>query len=244
MKMYKALISFFSLLLVILMVFFLADRFISGISFSDIAFFQSRKESVYTIEEEIKDLYQLNTSEYRIKLIFPFDFVDRDIDWREIKQIYERDLEPTEPQIKDLAIYQSSLNAGIDPAVDLYDFIIVTAVVKAGIYLGNTVEEIDLNSLVTIQNREDNKTISLHIPDMRITDYYIEDRRPDKDNFPDAKLTPGQWRDLVDFINPLIVEKVIQLGILDNARKNSQLLMEKILMDSGFSEVYFTGLDL
>ncbi|MBI9099639.1 MAG: hypothetical protein JEY91_14260, partial [Spirochaetaceae bacterium] len=138
MKMYKALISFFSLLLVILMVFFLADRFISGISFSDIAFFQSRKESVYTIEEEIKDLYQLNTSEYRIKLIFPFDFVDRDIDWREIKQIYERDLEPTEPQIKDLAIYQSSLNAGIDPAVDLYDFIIVTAVVKAGIYLGNT----------------------------------------------------------------------------------------------------------
>ncbi|MBI9098128.1 MAG: DUF4230 domain-containing protein, partial [Spirochaetaceae bacterium] len=102
----------------------------------------------------------------------------------------------------------------------------------------------DLNSLVTIQNRKDNKTISLHIPDMRITDYYIEDRRPDKDNFPDAKLTPGQWRDLVDFINPLIVEKVIQLGILDNARKNSQLLMEKILMDSGFSEVYFTGLDL
>ena len=79
---------------------------------------------------------------------------------------------------------------------------------------------------------------------MEITDYYIEDRRPDLDNFPDAELTPGQWRDLVDFLNPLIVEKIVQFGILENARENSQVLIEKILRESGFSEVSFTGSDL
>lgn len=241
------LVILFLLLLLALMGFAL-ERYVAGISFSDFSPFSKRVESAYTVAEEIGDLYLLNTSEYRVKLIFPYDFIERDVNWWQIKSLYEQKMEPDDGQREKLEIYKASLDAGIDPAVNNYNFIILTAVVKAGIDISGTAfdnpqlfEEQFLSNFISIVKKPNEKTISLYLPDAAITEYYIEDRKPDNDNFPDAELTPGQWRDLVDFLNPRIVDKVIELGILDDAGENSRILIDKILTDSGFSEVSFTG---
>jgi hypothetical protein len=176
-----------------------------------------------------------------MKMIFPFDFVEKNYDWWAVKRIYEEGGAPVQERYeKGLAIYEACIRAGFDPALDVYDFIVLTAVVKAGIAFEN-----NRGSFINIEeDKKSGKIISLHIPEVGITDYYIEDRKPEDDNFPDARLTPEQWRDLVLFLNPLIQEQVIHLGILGNARENCESLIEKILIEAGFSEVYFTGQDL
>lgn len=248
MKNLKIPLFILSLLLILSLLGFALERYVAGISFSDFSPFKSREESAYTIAEEIGDLYLLNTSEYRVKLIFPYDFINRDVDWRQIKYLFEQNLEPEESERNQLEIYRSCLDAGIDPAVDNYNFIILTAVVKAGINISGTAYDNPqfydkelLSQFISINDHEMGKSISLFIPDAGITEYYIEDRKTDNDNFPDAELTPGQWRDLVNFLNPRIVDKVIDLGILDNAGENNRILIEKILKDSGFTKVSFTG---
>ena len=244
------LLLLFIVFLFVAIVFF--DRFITGFSFSDLSFFKSEKHSAFTIAEEIGDLYQLNTSEYRVKLIFPFDFAEREFNWWIVKEAFEMGYALDEKMDDEMAIYQSCLNAGFDPAVNTYEFIVLTAVVKAGINISGTVfenpslfENQIIDEYISIEeSADDKKIISLCIPKVEVTDYYIEDRKPDSDNFPDAKLTPVQWRDLVKFLNPLIQEKVIQLGILKNAENNSRELIERILIDGGFSEVIFIGQEL
>lgn len=251
MKSLKIPIYVFSFILILLLMIFFIERFIAGISFTDVSFWGNTKESAYTIVDEIGDLYLLNTTEYRVKLIFPYDFIDRDINWSAVKEIHEQGKEPDEDQRKNLKIYQSCLDAGIDPSVDLFDFIILTAVVKAGINISDSIydnPEMDREDRFfkygSITESDKGQSIELLLPDAEITDFYIEDRRPDSDNFPDAELTPGQWRDLIIFLNPLIMEKVVRLGILENAGENNRKLIEKILKDSGFSAVSFTGRDL
>jgi hypothetical protein len=245
-------LSVLSIIAIIVITVFIFDRFIAGISIWNFSIFKSKKESTYTIAEEIGDLFLLNTSEYRMKLIFPFDFVDQNYNWWVVKEIYDEGSDVPEYLKNELTIYQSCRNAGFDPALDIYDFIILTSVVKAGINISGTIFENPLlfpdtkiNDYIKIEKSgEDKKNISLHIPKVEITDYYIEDRKPENDNFPDAQLTPGQWRDLVTFLNPLILDKVVKLGILENARENSEQLIEKVLKEGGFSEVNFTGQDL
>ncbi len=248
MKSLKIPLLILSLLLVLSLLGFALERYVAGISFSDFSPFKSREESAYTIADEIGDLYLLNTSEYRVKLIFPYDFTDRNVNWWQIKSLYEQNIEPEESERNQLEIYSSCIDAGIDPAVDNYNFIILTAVVKAGINISGTVydnpqsyDKDMLSQFISINEHDMGKNITLFIPDAGITEYYIEDRKTDNDNFPDAELTPGQWRDLVNFLNPRIVEKVIELGILNNAGENNRILIEKILKDSGFSNVSFTG---
>lgn len=248
MKSHKIPFLIFSLILFLSLLGFALERYVVGISFSDFSPFSSKKESAYTVAEEIGDLYLLNTSEYRVKLIFPYDFISRDVNWWRMKSLYEQNIEPEESEKNQLEIYSSCIAAGIDPAVDNYNFIILTAIVKAGINISGTAydnpqayDQELLSQFISINNNEKGKSISLFIPDAEITEFFIEDRKPDNDNFPDAELTPGQWRDLVDFLNPRIVEKVIDLGILDYAGENSRVLVEKILKDSGFFKVSFSG---
>ena len=252
MKIRNAFIYVSSFLLIIFLVILLIERTVAGVSFSDFSIFRSEKHSAYTIADEVGDLYLLNTSEYRMKMIFPFDFVKRDVDWWKVKHNFEQKSVDGAEISREMLIYSACLDAGFDPTVDIYDFIVLTAVIKAGINISGTAfgnpelfgnERID--EYIQINEQDNNqKNISIYIPEVEITDYYIEDRKPDNDNFPDAELTPRQWRDLVNFINPLIQEEVISLGILENAEENSRLLIEKILKDSGFSEVNFVGKDL
>lgn len=240
----------FALLLAAL-TFLLVDRFIVGFSLPALGFLRERKESAYTVAEEVGDLYLLNTSEYRMKLIFPFDFVDRDVSWWSVKEMYERGFEADENQQELIHIYKACLDGGFDPSVDIYDFIVFTAVVKAGINISGTVfenpalyEPGSLDSYLKIDETGTGRNISVYVPEAEITDLYIDDRKPSSDNFPDAQMTPAQWRDLVEFLEPRIREKVISLGILEDAAENSRKLIETILRDSGFSDVAFTEREL
>lgn len=209
------------ILVVLIVLLTVIDRLIPGVSLSDVHFFQSKKFSAYTVSDEIEEISLLNTSEYRMKMIFPFDFVEKDFNWWKVKRLYLRGDSGVGGMEKELTLYKACLDAGFDPALDVYNFIVLTAVVKAGITLRG-----DLNFFIEVDD-DLKKIISLSIPEAEITDYYIEDRKPDNDNFPDASLTPVQWRDLVNFLNPLIREKVVLMGILDNAEKNSEQLIEK-----------------
>lgn len=233
-------------LMLVLITLFVMDRYVTGVRLPRLSFFSSKTSSAYTVAQEVSDLYLLNTSEYKLKLIFPYDFVDRDISWWAVKEIYESQLEVDADQQELVEIYKACLNSGFDPAIDVYDFIIITAVVKAGINISGTVfenpafYEEGLDSYLRIEGEGAEKTISLYIPPAEITEFYIDDRKPSDDNFPDAQLTPARWKELIDFLHPKIREKVIELGILKDAGENSRELISKLLKDNGFSRVLFT----
>ncbi|MBN2657007.1 MAG: DUF4230 domain-containing protein [Spirochaetales bacterium] len=235
----------FTLLLAAVTFLFL-DRYVVGLSLPRFSLFSRKSSSAYTAAEEIGDLYLLNTSEYRLKLIFPYDFVDRDLSWWALREMYDRGLSGDEQQQELLRIYKACLDCGFDPAVDVYEFVILNAVVKAGINISGTVfsnpalfGEGALNSYMMVEEEGEGKIVSLHLPPAEITEMYIEDRKPSDDNFPDARMTPAQWRDLVDFLEPRIRDRVVGLGILSDADENSRDLIRKILTDSGFAEVKF-----
>lgn len=243
MKLKAAIAPILFALLLVSCTLFLIDRFVIGVNLPAFSFLRNSKESAYTVAEEIEDLFLLNTSEYRMKLIFPFDFVDRDISWWIVKEMYEQDYQADDDQQELIDIYKACLASGFDPSVDVYDFIVLTTIVKAGINLTDA-DYKNSDSLIRIEQSGSGKRITLYIPDAEITEIYIDDRKPSSDNFPDAEMTPAQWGELVTFLSPRIRERVIQLGILEDAAENSRILIDKILKDSGFVEVIFTEREL
>lgn len=241
----KILPPFIFALLLAALCFFIVDRYIIGLTLHRFFFFGTRKESAYTVAEEIDDLYILNTSEYRLKLIFPYDFVDRDLNWWSIREMRDRKIEAGPDIQPSLDIYEACLESGLDPAATPYNFIVITAVVKAGIPLGSTpFDRGDADLWMKVDRGGTGRIITLRLPEPEITGMMIDDRKPAADNFPDASMTPAQWRNLVGFLNPLIRERVLEMGILDDAGKSSRKLIEKILKDSGFDVVLFTETEL
>lgn len=109
-----------------------------------------RITSSWSVLREIRDLQELETASYHMKVVFPFDFTRRDtVDWTYLKLQYDRDInlfmaktDPAAhpggrlpPEWEHAELYHICRSAGIDPGRPDYRFIVLSAVFTAGVDL-------------------------------------------------------------------------------------------------------------
>lgn len=109
-----------------------------------------RITSSWSVLREIRDLQELETASYHMKVVFPFDFTRRDtVDWTYLKLQYDRDInlfmaktDPAAhpgrrlpPEWEHAELYHICRSVGIDPGRPDYRFIVLSAVFTAGVDL-------------------------------------------------------------------------------------------------------------
>ena len=107
-----------------------------------------RITSSWSVLREIRDLQELETASYHMKVVFPFDFTRRDtVDWTYLKLQYDRDINlfmaKTDPaahpggrlplEWEHAELYHICRAVGIDPGRLDYRFIVLSAVFTAGV---------------------------------------------------------------------------------------------------------------
>ena len=228
------------------------------------AVFQSRRKrqqsASYAVLQEVRDIYSLNTAEYTMKVIFPFDFIEPGINWQELKYYYDTDKEAFREKSQidyypDRKVpvtwryshfYAQCRGAGYELAKAQQDFFIITATVKAGFNLENypllddNKPDGDLDNFVRIKQTDDGKKILyLKKPDSVVTEFIIEDHNLSALGYPDVSLSPDQWSAIIRYLSPRIEDIVILKGILEEADRNGQQLLTQIMLGSGFDDVVY-----
>ena len=109
-----------------------------------------RITSSWSVLREIRNLQELETASYHMKVVFPFDFTRRDtVDWTYLKLQYDRDpnlfMTKTDPaahpggrlppEWEHAELYHICRAVGIDPGRPDYRFIVLSAVFTAGVDL-------------------------------------------------------------------------------------------------------------
>ncbi len=205
-----------------------------------------RVTSVYTSLLESTGDALLNSSEYSLKIIFPYDFIEREdldsVPWRDLQRLYDTYREDyllrENPELypdrkipdewKYAALYRLCRENGLDPASDPRSFVVIAAGIKAGIRL------MDRESyLISVESGED-KTLKLRLPPADITDIIIIDRPVEDQGFPEVRITPQQWSSLIDTITPGIIRMAVDKGILEEAERSAVSLLKGLFEGAGF----------
>ncbi len=207
---------------------------------------EQRSVSVYSSLVESTEDSLLNSSEYTMKVIFPYDFIDpqdRDsVPWREMQRFYNSDpaafLLQDNPELypdreipeqwKYASVYRMCRENGLDPARDPDSFLVVSAGIKAGFrLLENDLPRFSLET-------EEDKKLNLRLPPAGITDIIIYDRPKGGQVYPEVDMTPQQWSRLIETLMPEIVTMAVDKGILREAEASAASLLSELFKGAGY----------
>ena len=207
---------------------------------------EKRITSVYSSLIESTEDSLLNSSEYTLKVIFPYDFIepgDRDaVPWRTMQRLYNSDsaafLLKDNPELypdrevpsqwKYASVYRMCRENGLDPAGDPDSFLVVSAGIKAGFRLLD-----ENNPLFSLETGEDKK-LNLRLPPAGITDIIIYDRPEGGQEYPEVAMTPQQWSRLIEALMPEIVKMAEDKGILREAEVSAVSLLSELFKGAGY----------
>lgn len=214
----------------------------------------SSKSSVATVESELYKLADLNTAEYRMRLIFPYDFTEGTADWLMYKNTWELNpslfadrIDPAQyvdgqipEEWKSGAFYRDCRLAGIDPFEFRYDFLVLSVVVKAGTDLSVFSESLGGTPPIVMKKTETGqKELTIDLPAPEIHEMIIEDLDNREWGYPDPPVSPEEWRQLVDFLRPRMEQWALDAGILEEADRQSRILLQGLLQDDETLSVRF-----
>ena len=190
-------------------------------------------KSSYTeiILKEIHKVSNLSTVEYIYKSVFPFDFIDEETNWKTLLLKEAKNEVLSKIEIEKLKLYNQCKSIGINLESNIYDFVVITSIVKAGLNLENGLDSED----VIIEG----KNITLKIPQTVITNFTIEDPDSSRYQYPDIDVTPMQWKQITDYVEEKIRLKVLEDGILKIAELRGNEFIKSILLESGWENVTF-----
>ena len=204
------------------------------------------QKAVYSTLMETGETSLLQSAEYRMKILFPYDFMeDGDkVDWQVLQWYYNNDPDQYQMnsspsfypdqvlpgQWKYASLYSLCRESGIDPANDGSFFIVISAAVRAGIsFSSETMEIVPL----TDESRAVPK-VRLVLPSPEITDIIIEDRNVQNNDFPEVPMTPDQWSRFIKVLSPRFRDLAIREGILEMAAESATRLLRDLFEGAGF----------
>jgi len=205
----------------------------------------TRESSVYTSLVESGQSSILNSAEFRMKILFPYDFIDKgdEINWRLLQWYYNNNRDEFNRKSSEsfyperelpenwkyARLYALCRESGIDPADDSDFFVVISASVKAGIPF------ISENMRVLTETGPDENTekIKLILPGAKITDIIIEDRTQENSGFPEVAMSPAQWSRFISALVPEISELAVREGVLELARESASLLIRDLFEGAG-----------
>ena len=219
------------ILFILLFSFIILIIAVPGLSFKLPFMYNTKSSYTEIILKEIHKVSNLSTVEYIYKSVFPFDFIDKDTDWKTILSKEAKNDFLSEIEIDKLKLYNQCKSIGINLESNIYDFVVITSIVKAGLNLEKWFHSDDI--LI------ESKNITLRIPETVITNFTIEDPDSSRYKYPDMDVTPIQWKQITEYVEEKIRLKVLEDGILKNAELRGNEFIKSILLESGWENVTF-----
>ncbi|HUX12045.1 MAG TPA: DUF4230 domain-containing protein [Spirochaetia bacterium] len=211
---------------------------------------ESRNATV--LLERVRDMYRLDTVEMVYRTVFPYDYMDPTLDIGSIIAATRASrgsvaslLSPAQERY--LRAYNLSRDLGMQTGPDRYDFVVVTAVVHAGIDLSDTTvahpEAASKQEIAQWMKLDESngagRSVSVRLPQAVVTEVRIED--PDKATYayPDVQIPPSGWKRITAFVASHIREDAERSDLRNLARERARTLVESFLKNTGFDTVDF-----
>lgn len=187
--------------------------------------------------EEIRKLDTLHTVEYVHKTVFPFDFLDPSINYPRLIHRLRSETGSTEELLSPaereyLQARNLAVRLGVDVSDSASEFVVVTVIARAGL---------DLSEL-QLEVQDDRRSLLVYLPPPRIVEISLEDTKPEDYPYPDIRLNPADWRDIVAFIEDRIGSRLIEEGILEAAAAGGEDFLRALFSQSGFDSLEFRPL--
>lgn len=246
----KRLLLILSLIVLLVLGFLLGNRLFPE---SFLGQLWSSSHSAVVTQVELKRLSLLNTAEYRMRLIFPYDFVDSQPDWLMYKNFWEfhrstfySRIDPAEYVDGQLPgewaagpFYARCREAGIDPYLFKDDFLVLPVWAKAGVDLSSMNDTLAGEPLAALLEEEGETLLRIHLPKADITDLVIEDQDSREWGYPDARISPEDLKYLITYLLPDIEERVRKSGLLEQADRQARMILESLFAGSGYSRIEY-----
>ncbi|OQY35677.1 MAG: hypothetical protein B6241_00350 [Spirochaetaceae bacterium 4572_59] len=209
----------------------------------------SRMTTVYTSLVDSSQSSLINTAEYSLKILFPYDFIEEgdEVPWKQLQRLYKYRREDyllnespemyADRKIPELwkyaGLYRICRESGLDPANDSLSFVVIEAGLKAGVRLPPGGPEQEGRDLLSIHGPK-GENISLNLPAANITDIIIIDRPLEGQGYPELKMTPDQWSLLIERMTPRIEGLAVDKGLLREAERGAVQLITDLFEGAGF----------
>ncbi|MDA3957388.1 DUF4230 domain-containing protein [Oceanispirochaeta sp.] len=207
---------------------------------------QSRTDKkVYSTLMETSEASLLQSAEFRMKVLFPYDFMEEgdDVNWQVLQWFYNNDpdaylLKSSLSFYPDLklpakwkyaSLYALCRESGVDPANDSDFFIVISAIARAGVPFSSDkmlIQPLPLSA-------DGSPRVDMILPSPGITEIIIEDRTDEDNGFPELTMTPDQWSRFIRILSPQIRELAVREGILDLAEESAALLLKDLFEGAG-----------
>ncbi|HOV62450.1 MAG TPA: DUF4230 domain-containing protein [Spirochaetia bacterium] len=186
----------------------------------------------------VRDICAIHTVEYVYKVVFPHDFLPKDMNFRRLLQLKALGRNLSDEDKDAIRVYELCKLIKLDPEKDIYNFFVITARVKAGFDLTDEFFTASDSIRDYISLAEDG-TVKITLPPSVITEFVIEDAESSTYLYPDVKVSPAQWKLVTEFVSQKIRDRVIEQGILVKAEENGKTLIEQMLNEAGKRSVLF-----
>ncbi len=215
----------------------------------------------WSILQEIKDLEELETAAYDMRIVFPFDLVGEDeVDWRFLKIQYDRSpsqfLQKTSSdwyvggilprEWKYGNLYYLCRQAGIDPGRPDNRFIVMSISIHAGVKLNSWLSGFetsgpeDIVKGIEISIADDgSRSLMILAPQVEVTSFIVEDRDVTKEEYPDVPVSPEEWSHLVSGLEPALREMAMSGKLLERADSEARSFLTEIFKAAGYDNVVF-----
>lgn len=208
-----------------------------------------RVTHVYSELIESSESSLLQTAEFRLKIIFPYDFVDEkdDVDWQFLQRQFE--IYPDEFQMraskefypdkeipyewKYAEIYTLCRESGIDPAGRGESFIVISTRTRAGFDFNEDSISLVTEMFHTVDGEKESDSVILILPGPEITAIIVDDQIPEDDAYPEIDMSPSQWSRFIIALTPKIGELAVDEGILDLAEETATFLLSDLFGGAG-----------
>ena len=220
--------------------FFLISDTVFDLDFGIIR--EKEVSSSAAILTQMRDVLSLNTVEAVYKIVFPYDFVPRDMNWGLfLKQYREgRPLSLLEESYMD--VYDLCEEIGISLDTKRREFVVITAIIKAGFDLSSPFfgfAETSNDQAGSYVSIDSTGAAAITVPPAVVTDIILEDADTQTYPYPDIGIGPEGYRKLTTFVRERIAATAESEGILELARENGKRFLKQVLMDSGYLAVIF-----
>ena len=185
------------------------------------------------ILKQVRDISRLNTIEFIYKTVFPYDLISENTDFNALVDRYRKGEKLSFTEIETLSVYGLAEQAGINLLKNDNSFAVVTVRLKAGYDFSDSLQE------DTVLIDEQNRSITIQLPPVQITEVIIEDADSSIYDYPDLEVSPEQWKTLTSILSRKIKTKAEERGILEAAGVRGRTYIEQLLLSAGFQQVLF-----
>ena len=188
-----------------------------------------------------RDLMRLNTLEAVYKVVFPYDFIPQDHDWKAFNDSIAEGYRPRGEEAGWLEVLYLSDSAGLDITQRANDFIVVTVVAKLGFDLEAFATEsrsVANGSVGPISVRTDG-TVVVNVPRVVVNEIIIEDSSSADYHYPDVGVSPEGWKLISEYVAASIPRRLEADGLFGEAEAAGRGFLSGFFREAGYESVKF-----